>query len=482
MFDWFWEFLYMLSAGILYIIDLLMECANVLCGITPISVEGESTDLLSYIIKSEDVRLGFSVAAILGFIVLIFFTVFAVIRAITKEKAEATPAQVLVKAGKLALLFMFIPAIMLTLVWAGSVFMNALYQATTGGSTGGLGNYLFTCFAQDAGLSESEREIFIVAENYTGSSSYAYLDFDLVDECIDVSDYSFIMSWLAGILIVYGVGTGLVSFIDRLISIIVLYIISPFSVSSAVIDDGQRFKLWREQILIKFFNAFGMILYVNVYCIIIGLIIKDSVQLFGSGFLNQFAKILIIVGGGLSLPRAMALIGNIISAGAGSRELMDQAATSARLGGFARGVASAATFPVRGLASYANRRLGITDAMAGWFGMSSGQQAARAEVKREDAKNEILKKREDDKKSKDLKDKLNNGGNNNGNNGNNPINNANNNANNNNGNNNNNNLNNNINNQRGNQINNALNNNQNNNQNNDNALLPPDDDDDDDLR
>ena len=75
MFDWFWEFLYMISAGILYIIDLLMECANVLCGITPIEVEGESTDLLSYIIKSEDVRLGFSVAAILGFVILIFFTV-----------------------------------------------------------------------------------------------------------------------------------------------------------------------------------------------------------------------------------------------------------------------------------------------------------------------------------------------------------------------------------------------------------------------
>ena len=113
------------------------------------------------------------------------------------------------------------------------------------------------------------------------------------------------------------------SFLDRVISIVILYIFAPFSVASSVIDDGSHFKLWRDQILVKFFSSYGMIIALNIFIILSTLVINPDVQFFDNSFLNFCMKVLVIVGSALGLNRSMALVGNLISSGAGSNELRD---------------------------------------------------------------------------------------------------------------------------------------------------------------
>ena len=76
MFDWFWEFLYMLSKTIFRIIDGLILCANKLCGIDTISFEGEDTDFLTYLFFSDEIGFAFRVSALLATILVVIFTVF----------------------------------------------------------------------------------------------------------------------------------------------------------------------------------------------------------------------------------------------------------------------------------------------------------------------------------------------------------------------------------------------------------------------
>ena len=76
MFNWFWEFLYMLSKTIFRIVDGLILCANKLCGIDTIDFEGEKTDFLSYLLFSNEIGFAFRVSAILATILLVIFTVF----------------------------------------------------------------------------------------------------------------------------------------------------------------------------------------------------------------------------------------------------------------------------------------------------------------------------------------------------------------------------------------------------------------------
>lgn len=325
MFDWFWNFLYSITKSILRIIDGFMACANKLCGIESITVDGEETDFLTYLIRSREITGVFAVAAVLGLIVLVFFTILAIIRLIAKEKPDMTPAQICVKAFKSVLMFMFIPTIMVVGVWVGNVFMQALYKATLSGSSS-VGNFLFTAFADGAWFNPSDASKFL-------DGTLDYLDTQTVRSYLALENFDFFASWVAGAVVLWNIAWALLVFVDRAISIVILYIVSPFSVASSVLDDGSHFKLWREQMLTKFFVGFGTILAINIYCLIVLLVMKSSLQFFDSNFLNNLCKILFIIGGSLTMKKAMALVGNLVSSGGGSNELRDSVFASNALGG-----------------------------------------------------------------------------------------------------------------------------------------------------
>ncbi len=318
MFNWWWRFLYSISKTLFHLIDGLMSCANKLCGVDTVSIGGQEKDFLYYLFSSNEVWFAFRVAALLGMIVLVIFTVFAIIRTIVKEKPDGTPAQICVKAFKSFLMFLFVPAVMIAAIWLGNAFMQAMYKATTQGATS-LGSFLFVSFAQDGsdyGLQAEGVEFFL-------NTPEAYMDTDLVWEYMDLSYFEFMFSWLAGAVILVSLASSMLLFVDRVISIILLYIVSPFSISTAVLDDGAHFKLWRDQIMIKFVMGYGAIIALNVYALICGLVANPSLVFFENSFLNFLMKLLLIGGGALTLKKSMALIGNLVQAGAGSNELRD---------------------------------------------------------------------------------------------------------------------------------------------------------------
>ena len=328
MFDWFWSFLYLISKTLFKIIDGLIQCANYLCGITPVKVDGEEVDFLQYILTSNQIGFAFRVAALLGMIVVVVFSIIAILRTLAKEKAEGTPAQIAGKAVKSILSFLFIPMIMIVVVNAGNIFMKAMYDATLQGSSS-LGDFLFKAFAMESGVVEGDVDAFLANPNADWRNTSD------VWTLMDLSNFEFIFSWIACGVILGCVGVSMMYFVSRVISIAILYIAAPFSIGASVIDDGARFKLWREQILIKFITGYGMMVAINIFGMICLLVMNPSLVFFEQGsFVDYLMKLLLIAGGGVSLKQAMALIGNLISSGAGSNELRDTAIAGG-LGGLA---------------------------------------------------------------------------------------------------------------------------------------------------
>ena len=84
--------------------------------------------------------------------------------------------------------------------------------------------------------------------------------------------------------------------------------------------------------MVKFFTCYGMILALNIFVMLTNIVINPNVVFFENGFLNFCMKSMIIIGGAFGLNRAMALVGNLISAGAGSNEMRDAAQTQAKFG------------------------------------------------------------------------------------------------------------------------------------------------------
>jgi hypothetical protein len=317
MFDWIPEMLYFITKTILMLIDGFISIANVLCGIEPIRVGKEETDFLSYILFNEQVSFAFKSAILLGVIVVVFATIFQMLKNISKEGAEGSPIKVCFKALKTLLVFAFVPLCMFLLVWIGNEFVIAIYKATSNGSTA-LGAYLFTVVGELDGLQNSAKFL---------DGTFDYKNVDTVWFCIDLWDYNHFLVWLLGGVILYNILIALMSFIERVISIVILYILSPFSVASSIVDDGSHFKLWRDQVLVKFFCSYGMIIALNIFVMLTSFVINPDLYFFENEFLNFCIKVLVILGGALGLNRSMALVGNLISSGAGSNELRDAAQT-----------------------------------------------------------------------------------------------------------------------------------------------------------
>ena len=336
MFDWFWEFLYMISSTLFRLIDGLILCANKLCGIDTINFEGEETDFLSYLLFSDKIGFAFRVSAILATILLVIFTVFMIIRSITKDKAEGTPAQIAVKAFKTILMFFFVPAVMIAFMTLGNAFVNALYGATVQ-SSASPGAFLFCAFAEDGGMSAEYVQLFRTGElDYTSAS--------VVSTYMNLSDFPFIFSFIAGGVVLFGVGSAMLIFVDRVLSLVILYIAAPISISTSVLDDGARFKLWRDQFLSKFIMGYGMILAINIYAIVCGLVMNPEFAFFAgedakTQFLDLILKLLIVAGGALTMQKSMALVGNLVASGAGSNELRDNAFSAGGLARMAKGAA-----------------------------------------------------------------------------------------------------------------------------------------------
>jgi len=342
MFDWFWEFLFSISSTLFRLIDGLILCANKLCGIDTINFDGEEKDFLSYLLFSDEIGFAFRVSAILATILLVIFTVFMIIRSITKDKAEGTPAQIAIKAFKTILMFFFVPAVIVAFMAIGNTFLSALYDATTQNASSP-GAFLFSAFAEDGGMLTEYADLFRTGQ-------HDYTNVDLVSEYmarsgVGLSDYPFFFSFLAAGVVLFGIGSAMLIFVDRVLSLVILYIAAPISISTSVLDDGARFKLWRDQFLTKFITGYGMILAINIYALVCGLVMAPGFAFFpgeGKGFLNFLMKLLVIGGGALTMQKSMALIGNLVSQGGGSNELRDNAISMGGLAKMAGGVAGKA--------------------------------------------------------------------------------------------------------------------------------------------
>ncbi len=361
MFNWVWDLLYGISKSIFSIIDGLLSCANMLCGIEPIKYQGTEMDFMTFLLRNKNIFYGFIGAVMVGIVLVVIFAVFAIIRSISSEKENMTPAQIYIKVGKTLLTFIFIPAAMAILIYFTNVLMQTLYKTTLGGSPDGLGRFLAGAFGQGARKGG-------IPENFYLSSEFDYTSTSSMKDYVNLKEYDFFFSWIGGIAILLALASSLLMFVDRAISIVILFIAAPISLSTAVIDDGQRFKLWRDQFLVKFLTGYGCIIGLNIYALVIAAITSDNLIFFENGTINNLMKIAIIVGGAVSMNRLMALVGNLVSQGAGSNELRDNAIATAQ----AKGIMTRALFaPFKATRSAANF---VRDSRQFGFGSAVGQR------------------------------------------------------------------------------------------------------------
>ena len=398
MFDWFWEFLYGIVKTILFCIDFILEVAGMLCGIQSVTVpvekivggevvvSYEEMDLLYYFLSSNSILSAFVMVALVGFILLFIFTVFSVIRSMGKMGEGKSAVKICLDSSKILLYFLMVPGAMLIACIFVSTVMQAVNSATTQGASS-LGASMFTIFAEEAlnvpdGMNGDD------VLSLFRDGTYDYYNTGVVDDYFKLSKFNYFLGLFGGLAVLLLLLLSLLGFVERIISLVVLFVIAPLPMSAAALDDGERFKLWREQVINKFLIAYGALISLNIFSLLIGVIY--NIQFFDTSFMNGLARLVFLIGGAAACRLGNVLIGNLVNRGAGSQHAQDAAMVGAPFAGALHAAANLGGRALRAIGT--PLRFGakqLTDTMGNAV---TRNLRARSAVKDEAARNKFTSK------------------------------------------------------------------------------------------
>lgn len=320
--NWIFELLYSLQKSICYIIDFIREIFYTLAGIKTVNIGGEKTDLLSHFILSDTVKKTFFSIFLIAVILLVVFVLVAIIRSeYAHGENKKTKAQILGKAMQSFAIFLIVPFVLIAGITLTNVVMGAINQGMNpyfemaGGNTT-LGGQILVTSGQFAYIGDPAIRSDIERMFLTGELSY--FDTGIVSQYYNLRSLDFLVGIFGSIVIMVMFVMSAITFIQRIFDIVLLYIISPVSVSTIPVDDGNRFKIWRDMTISKVLGAYGIILSMNLFFIIIPQI--SEITFFNDAFKNGIVKILFLIGGAFAVTKANLVIAQLTGNSAGQNE------------------------------------------------------------------------------------------------------------------------------------------------------------------
>lgn len=154
-----------------------------------------------------------------------------------------------------------------------------------------------------------------------------------ISPTVDLDSFNFLTAYLVVIVMIVALVFCMLGLVKRVFDIVMLFITLPLISATIPLDDGARFKSWRDTVVSKVVLAYGAVLSVNVFLLIMPLINGLQFEDLGwNGFLENLFKIFLMMGGALSINGGQLLLSRLMGTSAEeSREMAHSA--RALLGG-----------------------------------------------------------------------------------------------------------------------------------------------------
>jgi len=270
------------------------------------------------------------------------FVLISIIRAEytnTSGQTQKTKSQILGKALVSFFIFLLVPF----LIVSGILFSNTIMQSMNlamnpsydGSYQTTIGGQILVTAGSNAFIGDEDEKKAI--EQAFASGRLDYNDIKVVKQYYDLQHMDFFVGIVGSLVILVMFVMSAVMFIQRIFDIVLLFIISPISISTIPVDDGNRFRIWREMTISKVLGAYGIILAMNLFFIIIPQI--SGITFFGNGFQNGLVRLLFIIGGAFAVTKANLVISQLTGGGAGNQEAQQmmanmRTARNITMGGF----------------------------------------------------------------------------------------------------------------------------------------------------
>ena len=162
--------------------------------------------------------------------------------------------------------------------------------------------------------------LFVGMKRYAGNGIQVIKKYKI--GLIDPLTYNWALAYIAAIVLIIVLFVSALSLAKRVFDIIFLFFSMPFPIATMPSDDGARFKLWKDTMISKVILAYGTVIAVNLFLLVLPLI--TSITFSVNNVVNCVAQLIFIIGGAVSIYGAQLLFARLFGTSAEeSREMMN---------------------------------------------------------------------------------------------------------------------------------------------------------------
>lgn len=315
MLIFFQELCLQLFLWLLQLIDGLMEIFSAISGVTNVNYHGQSVNIIEFLAGDSTVMTIFWCIFILAVGLTCIFTIVGLVKNMIANNRNVSTI-----VGKFFLALLGTMA-MLAVVFLGILIANSLLQLLAKifqiSNTTKISNAIFNACVGDwingYNINKIDVTSLSVGDIFGGYNAALFGIWPTSWKCngmVNPNNFMYLPALIAGIALGIALIIAILNLAKRVYEIIYLYFCMPVSMSTLPLDDGARFKNWREQFLTKIILAYGAVLSVNVFVLLLPLIQQMSIS-GASGFANSIFLIFMIVGGAMEIPAGQTLFARL---------------------------------------------------------------------------------------------------------------------------------------------------------------------------
>lgn len=300
---------------LLMLIDGLMEIFSAISGVTNVNYHGQSINIIEFLSGNSTVMTIFWCIFILAIGLTCIFTIVGLVKNMVANNRNVSTI-----VGKLFLALLGTMA-MLAVVFLGILIANALLQLLAKifqiGNTTKLSNAIFNACVKDwlngYNIGKIDVTSLSVEDIFGSYKTAAFGIWPTSWKCngmVNPNTFMCLPALIAGIALCIALIIAVLNLAKRIYEIIYLFFCMPVSMSTLPLDDGARFKNWREQFLTKIILAYGAVLSVNVFALVLPFIQQISIPNV-SEFGNAVFIIFMTVGGAMLIPAGQTLFARL---------------------------------------------------------------------------------------------------------------------------------------------------------------------------
>ena len=315
MLIFFQELIMLLFLWFLRLIDGIMEIFSAIAGITDVTVGGQKVNIIEYLVGDATGGTIFWCVFILAVGLTCIFGIVALVKNMIANNRNISSI-----IGKIGLSLLGTMA-MLVVVILGILIANALLALVAEifqiGNTTKLSNALFNACVGEwlNGFSVAEIDITScsvsqILGDYNATALGIWPTSWKCNGMVNPNTFLYLPSMIAAIALMIALVVAIINLAKRVYEIVLLYIIMPVSMATLPLDDGAKFKMWRETFVTKIILAYGTVFSVNIFILLLPLLSRMHIDGVG-GFGNSMFIIFMIIGGAMVIPAGQNLFARL---------------------------------------------------------------------------------------------------------------------------------------------------------------------------